>query len=125
MPPDTYIGFDSAWTDNPGCPGAICAVSIENGAEVFFEPPRPASFSEAVHFIRTVSSEKGITLIALDQPTVVANLTGMRPVERVAASTISWLGGGVQPANRGKKGMFCDKSPIWRFLAEMQAVEDP
>jgi predicted RNase H-like nuclease len=49
----------------------------------------------------------------------------MRPVERAAASLISWLGGGVQPSNSGRLGMFCSASPIWRFLGELGAVENP
>jgi predicted RNase H-like nuclease len=45
--------------------------------------------------------------------------------DRIAASLVSWLGGGVQPANRSKKGMFDDDAPIWRFLAELGGTEDP
>ena len=67
----------------------------------------------------------GPTLVAIDQPTIVPNATGMRPVDRVAASLVSWLGGGVQPANRGKIGMFDDAAPIWRFLAALNGIEDP
>src|SRR5258707_5657894 len=122
---DTYIGFDSAWADNPKAPGAICAVGIEDGRAVRFHPPQLVSFDQALTFIRKVRSDDGTTLIALDQPTVVPNLTRMRPVERVAASLISWLGGGVQPSNRGRLGMFCNASPIWRFLTVLEAVEDP
>jgi predicted RNase H-like nuclease len=122
---DTYIGFDSAWTDNPKAPGAICAVHVEAKRPIRFESPQLASFNEALSFIRKVRSPNGVTLIAIDQPTLVPNATSMRPVERAAASFISWLGGGVQPANRARKGMFCDASPIWRFLAELGATEDP
>jgi predicted RNase H-like nuclease len=122
---DTYIGFDSAWTDNRKAPGAICAVKIKHSRLVQFFAPRLATFDEALAFIRKVSSENGVTLVALDQPTVVPNLTGTRPVERVAASVVSWLGGGVQPSNRGKLGMFCDASPIWHFLKTLRAVQDP
>src|SRR5258707_1409926 len=122
---DIYIGFDSAWTDNPKAPGAIGAVGIEGGHPARFDAPRLASFDQALTFIRHVRSDSGNTLIALDQPTVVPNLTSMRPVERVAASLISWLGGGVQPSNRGRLGMFCNASPIWRFLTVLEAVEDP
>lgn len=122
---DTYIGFDSAWTDNPRSPGAICAVSVEDGLPARLHAPRLVSFDEALKFIRNVRSDNGNTLVAVDQPTVVSNLTGMRPVERVAASLVSWLGGGVQPANRGRSGMFCDASPIWGFLTELGAVQDP
>ncbi|MFO1126149.1 MAG: DUF429 domain-containing protein [Methylocystis sp.] len=122
---DTYIGFDSAWTDNSAAPGAICAVGIENDRPVRFETPQLASFDQALCFIPKTRSEDDATLIALDQPTVIPNLTGMRPVDRVAASLISWLGGGVQPANRGKRGMFCDDSPIWRFKRELGSEENP
>jgi predicted RNase H-like nuclease len=122
---DIYIGFDSAWTDNPKAPGAICAVGIENGHLAQFHAPRLVSFDQALAFIQKARPETGATLIALDQPTVVPNLTSMRPVERVAASLISWLGGGVQPSNRGRLGMFCDASPIWRFLTALGAEESP
>jgi predicted RNase H-like nuclease len=122
---DIYVGFDSAWTDNLRAPGAICAVGIENGHPIRSHAPQLVSFDQALNFIQEVRSDDGATLIALDQPTIVPNLTSMRPVERVAASLISWLGGGVQPSNRGRLGMFCDASPIWRFLAALRAEEDP
>ena len=122
---DAYIGFDSAWMDNPKAPGAICAVAIEDGTSARFHAPQLASFDQALTFIQDVRSDDGNTLIALDQPTVVRNPTGMRPVEHAAASLVSWLGGGVQPANRGKQGMFGDAAPIWRFLATLGAVQDP
>jgi predicted RNase H-like nuclease len=122
---DMFVGFDSAWTDNPRAPGAICAVGFEDAHPVQFHEPRLAGFDQALSFISGVRSDSGNTLVALDQPTIVPNLTGMRPVERAAASVISWLGGGVQPANRGRLGMFCGASPIWRFLTALGAVEDP
>ena len=122
---DTFIGFDSAWTDNPKSRGAICAVSMKGRVSAKFYPPRLATFDEALTFIREVRDEDGNTLIALDQPTVVPNLVGMRPVERAAAALVGWLGGGVQPANRARKGMFCDASPIWRFLTGLECVQDP
>ncbi len=122
---DVYVGFDSAWTDRAENPGAICAVGIKEGEVVQFHAPRLASFDQALTFIQEVRSKDGNTLVALDQPTVVPNQTGMRPVERVAASLISWLGGGVQPSNRRRLGMFCDASPIWRFLKKLDALEDP
>ena len=122
---DTYVGFDSAWTDKINAPGAICALVMEGNRPIKFHEPRLATFAEALEFIARVRSQNGATLVAFDQPTVVPNLTSMRPVERVAASAVSWLGGGVQPSNRGKVGMFCDASPIWRFLAELEANEAP
>lgn len=84
----SIIGFDSAWTDNPKKPGAVC-------------------------------------VIRLDQPTIVPNLTGSRPVDKVTGSLISWVGCGVQPASRAKKGMFDDAAPIWRFKSALGASDDP
>ena len=122
---DVYIGFDSAWADNPRAPGAICAVGVEAGIPIAFHRPQLVSFDQALEFIQQLRSPTGTTLVALDQPTVVPNATSMRPVERAAASLISWIGGGVQPSNRGRVGMFCDAAPIWRFLASLGAIEDP
>ena len=53
------------------------------------------------------------------------NTTSLRPVDRVAGSLISWMGGGVQPANRSKQGMFDDDAPIWTFKNALGATEDP
>jgi predicted RNase H-like nuclease len=78
---------------HPG--GAICAVGIEDGRRALFHVPQLVSFNQALTFVQNARSENGVTLIALDQPTVVPNLTSTRPVERAAASLISWLGGGV------------------------------
>jgi predicted RNase H-like nuclease len=122
---ETIIGFDSAWTDNLKAPGAIAALCFGEGGHHVFYPPQLASFDEARAFIDRVSDPAGVTLVALDQPTLVPNATGMRPVERAAASLISWLGGGVQPSNTGRVGMFCAASSVWRFLSKLGAVEDP
>jgi predicted RNase H-like nuclease len=122
---DTFVGFDSAWTDNEKAPGAIAAICLQDGRILAWYPPRLVSFDLALTFIKDVQSPDGATLIALDQPTIVENSTGMRPVERVAASLISWLGGGVQPSNTGRKRMFCAEAPIWRFLGGLGAIEDP
>jgi predicted RNase H-like nuclease len=40
------------------------------------------------------------------------------------SSLVGWRGGGVQPANRGELGMFCDASPISRFLTALETKED-
>jgi len=119
------IGFDAAWTDHPRKPGAICAALCRGGACVRFEPPRLVSFAEGLSFIAAVE-EPGIPmLVALDQPTIVRNEKGCRPVDKVAGSLVSWSGGGVQPANRSKRGMFDNAAPIWRFVEGLSAAQDP
>jgi len=122
---ETFVGFDSAWMGNPKAPGAICALSMEGGEPLRWHPPVLVGFGAALTFIADVTAGSDYSLIALDQPTMVPNLTSNRPVERLAGSLVGWNGGGTQSSNRGKVGMFCDASPIWSFLSALGAIEDP
>ena len=122
---DTLIGFDSAWTNNAKAPGAICAIQRHATGDSTFYPPKLTSFEGALQFISEIESDAGITLIALDQPTIVSNSQGKRPVESAVSPLMGWIGGAVQPSNRSRLGMFCDASPIWPFLSQLQALEEP
>jgi predicted RNase H-like nuclease len=123
--PVTFVGFDSAWTDNPTSPGAICSVDYDDKCFSGFKEPALVRFSQALDFVHEIHGPGQLTLVAIDQPTIVPNQSSMRPAERIAASAISWLGGGVQPANRARVGMFDDEAPIWSFLRDLGATEDP
>ncbi len=82
---DIYIGFDSAWVDNPRAPGAICAVGMESGVPTVFHRPRLVWFSQALAFIKEVRTPSGVSLAALDQPTLAPNAASMRrltPLDR-------------------------------------------
>lgn len=120
----SIVGFDSAWTDKPSAPGAVSIVRV-HGTQRSFQEPQLASFDQALETIHAERDASDVCLVALDQPTIVPNLTSLRPVDRVAASVISWAGGGVQPANRSKMGMFDDAAPIWHFKQDLGAIEDP
>lgn len=119
----SWVGFDSTWMDNARAPGAICAASFDGRRFAHFEPPQLVGFAKALEFIRSVHRDDRPTLVAIEQPTIVLNASGMRPVDKVAASVVSWIGGGVQPANRAKIGMFSDNAPIWRFLQCLEAAD--
>ena len=80
-----FMGFDSAWTDNRKAPGAICSITYDGRAMRDFRPPQLVGFGDALSFIRAVDRDGQASLIALDQPTVVPNAAGTRPVEKVAA----------------------------------------
>ena len=123
MHTEAIIGLDSAWTNK--VPGAICAVTSIGGQLISFEPPRLVRFDEAAEFIESTSSSVDLSLVALDQPSLVPNATSIRPVERVAGSIVNGLGGGVQPANRNKASMFGSDAPIWGFLDRISARENP
>lgn len=120
----TFVGFDSAWADNPKAPGAICSATIAGDRWLEFRAPESAGFDQALAFIEARDRADALTLIALDQPTTVPNDTGMRPVEKVVASVISWMGGGVQPVNR-RRPFFGPDAPVSWFLAKLGPVEDP
>lgn len=120
----TFVGFDSAWAGNPKKPGAICAAVLDGNRTLRFHEPESATFCEGLERICSWESVDGPTLIGLDQPTIVENLTGGRPVEAVAASVISFLGGGVQPANK-QRPFFRPDAPIWRFIENLGASHDP
>ncbi len=124
---EAIIGFDSAWTDNRRNPGAICALILDDNQQSVFHPPSLVTFDQAAEFVQRTSYGCDYAIIGIDQPTVVPNEQGMRPVERVAASLISKLKGGVQPGRRSGLGasMFGDGAPIWRFLDRIGATQDP
>jgi predicted RNase H-like nuclease len=120
-----FVGFDSAWADNPRVPGAICSVVFDCDRFVDFRPPELVGFQQALGYIQALQRPDWPTLVALDQPTIVPNVSSMRPVEKAVASLISWMGGGVQPANRGKLAIFGPDAPIWVFLKGLMARQNP
>ena len=121
----SVIGFDSAWTDHPKKPGAISVIRIKDNVFSLARQPELCSFAEAEAIIGIEQEVSAKCIVALDQPTIVPNLTGSRPVDKVSGSLISWAGGGVQPASRAKRGMFDDAAPIWRFKTALGASDDP
>lgn len=114
------FGFDSAWADNQ--PGAICAITYDETSKCQLHEPRLVFFSQALDYIscKEKSGTYDLSLIALDQSLFVNNLTGMRPVEKIAGSPIGWAGGGVQPSNKSRQGMFDDNAPIWAFQKSLK-----
>ena len=120
---EAFIGFDSAWAGK--VPGGIVWATFEDQHLAAFAEPRLAGFNDAAQIIETLRSECDYVLVAVDQPTVVPNETGSRPVDGVARCLISRLGSGVQPANRSKQAMFGPNAPIWRFLERLGASENP
>ena len=122
------FGFDSAWSDRS--PGAICSLRLDSAGHMSFEEPQLVRFDfddKVIAYIDERKESYARAVVAIDQPTVVPNASGMRPVERVAASPVSYAGGGVQPAYTGgnKAAMFGDEAPIWRFKASLGANDDP
>ncbi|MCC6628847.1 MAG: DUF429 domain-containing protein [Chloroflexi bacterium] len=115
-------GYDSAWGDRQ--PGALASiVTAPTGAATFFAPAL-ATFDEAGRLGIDLAARTRFSLLAIDQPTVVPNRTGMRPVERALAPVLARRGGAIQPAYR-ERALFADGAPIWRLLAALPHVQAP
>ena len=81
------VGFDSAWT--PTKSGALVgALQLDGGTYSELGPPRIVDFPEAESVIVEWQREKvpAATIVLLDQPTIVQNAAGQRPVENVVGS---------------------------------------
>src|ERR1035441_2178549 len=120
------IGFDSAWTADRS--GAIVGVIHSDDAKLAeFGPPQAVNFLQAWELITTWQAEfkPHSTLVLIDQPTIVPNATGQRPVEHIVSSAVSLRRGGMQPANTSRDGMFCASAPVWNFLSRFGGAADP
>ena len=118
---EAFVGFDSAWSGNNI--GALSFAVIQERELVKEGLPRVADWDEAVRIIKKLRDEFDNVLIAIDQPIVVPNQSGVRPVDSVAKSFMGKMGSAAQQANRSKPKknaeMFGDEAPIWKFGARI------
>ena len=120
------VGFDSAWTRENR--GAIIGVFRENdGTLRELGRPRVANFTEASNAISEWQNKTrpDATIVLIDQPTIVTNAAGQRPVENIVAAPVSLRYGGMQPANTSRSEMFGTEAPIWQFLEKFGGESDP
>lgn len=111
------IGFDSAWTaKNSGALiGVLCG---DDSRYVEIGPPIIVNYAEAECAIDRWNAQFSPSAIIqfIDQPTIVKNVSGQRPVENIVGCAISRRYGGMQPASRSRTAMFDDDAPIWLHL---------
>ena len=120
------VGFDSAWT--PGKRGAItAALRRRDGTFQEVAAPKEADFPHAQAHIVDWQAQHSpqSTLILIDQPTIVVNGSGQRPVENIVSASVSRRRGGMQPANTARAEMFGHEAPIWRFLGQFGGAANP
>lgn len=120
------VGFDSAWTATNS--GALVGV-LRSDAGTFHEfgEPEVANYEQARDLILRWQEEHApaATIIFLDQPTIVKNPKGQRPVESIVSASVSRRRGGMQPSSTSRKGMFDAEAPVWPFLTLFGGVADP
>ena len=120
------VGFDSAWT--PTNSGALVGVlHFDDGTFQGLGAPRIVDFREAEAVILNWQAKRAptATIILLDQPTIVMNAAGQRPVENIVGSPVSLRYGGMQPANTAREEMFGKEAPLWTFLTRFGDPADP
>lgn len=120
------VGFDSAWTRTNR--GALVGVlQLDDGRFRELGLPRIVNYHEAEAVILEwqTEHEPTATLILLDQPTIVKNVDGQRPVENLVGSPIGLRYGGTQPANTARREMFGRDAPLWPFLTRFGGPADP
>jgi predicted RNase H-like nuclease len=120
------VGFDSAWT--PTNAGAVVGVlRLDGGAYRELGTPLTAIYADAERILIQWQADlsPSTTIVLLDQPTIVRNALGQRPVENIVASPVSRRFGGVQPANTSRREMFGAAAPVWGFLSRFGGVPDP
>ncbi|MFI5387073.1 MAG: hypothetical protein ACHQ50_13245 [Fimbriimonadales bacterium] len=120
------VGFDSAWTlSNSGA--LVGALQLDDGTFQELETPQIVNYHEAENIILNWQSEQApmATIVLLDQPTIVKNAVGQRPVENLVASPVSLRYGGLQPANTAKGEMFGKAAPMWPFLTRFGGPANP
>jgi predicted RNase H-like nuclease len=120
------VGFDSAWI--PTNSGALVGLLRANdGSFQELGSPQVVNYREAeVTILKWQAQQKpSATIVMLDQPTIVKNVAGQRPVENIVASPVSLRYGGMQPANTARKEMFGKDAPVWQFLTKFGGPANP
>lgn len=120
------VGFDSAWTRTNS--GALVGVlRVDDGTFRELGSPQTADYLQAANAILDWQTQEApaATIVLLDQPTIVKNALGQRPVENIVGSPVSRRYGGMQPANTGRREMFGFDAPVWQFLAQFGGPADP
>jgi predicted RNase H-like nuclease len=120
------VGFDSAWT--PTNSGALVgAIRFNDGTFRGLGSPQVVDYREAEVVILKWQAEQVpmATIVLLDQPTIVKNAAGQRPVENIVGSPVGLRYGGMQPANTAREEMFGKEAQVWPFLTRFGGPADP
>jgi len=120
------VGFDSAWTSgNTG--GLVGVFRFADGSIAELGDPLSVRYSDASRIIQGWQAEyvPESAIILLDQPTIVPNSSGQRPIESIAGSPVGRHGGGMQPSSTSKTDMFGPGAPVWGFLETFGGAADP
>ena len=91
-----FIGIDLGWSS--GASG-LCCLNWENNRLELIECDRKQSLSDILTWLDTQISPTEPAIIAVDAPTIVANLTGMRDADKLTHKHFGRYHAGCYPAN--------------------------
>lgn len=91
-----FIGIDLGWSS--GASG-LCCLNWENNQLQFIECDRQQSLNDILTWIDTQISPTEPAIIAVDAPTIIANLTGMRDADKLTHKHFGRYHAGCYPAN--------------------------
>jgi predicted RNase H-like nuclease len=91
-----FIGIDLGW--NSGASG-LCCLNWQNNKLQLIECDRQKSLNDILTWIDTQVSPTEPAIIAVDAPTIIANLTGMREADKLTHKHFGRYHAGCYPAN--------------------------
>ncbi len=125
---EAFVGFDSAWGGHRA--GAMAWIVFQGEVLEKWTLPRPVGFADAAEMIEELQRECDDVLVAIDQPIIVPNDFGSRPVDVVADSLMQHLNSRALIANRMERGqgfnnlyLHGNEGPIWKFMSKIGPSE--
>lgn len=91
-----FIGIDLGWSS--GASG-LCCLNWQNNQLELIECDRQQSLNDILTWIDTQVSPTEPAIIAVDAPTIIANLTGMREADKLTHKHFGRYHAGCYPAN--------------------------
>ncbi|MCM2374678.1 DUF429 domain-containing protein [Aporhodopirellula aestuarii] len=122
------FGFDSAWSSTNK--GAIAGASVDGDQKCeLILSPTTADFPHAKQLIDSLRADARQAIIFVDQPHIVVNESGSRPVEDIVSSLVGRRYGGMQRSATHEPAvrlpMFGPEAPIWEFCRHFGGPSDP
>ena len=122
---EAFVGFDSAWGGHRA--GAIAWAVFQDEVPEQTHLPRLVGFADAAEIIEDLQRKCDDVLVAIDQPIIVPNDTGERPVDGVADLLMRQLRSGALTANRTEPTvniyLHGDEAPVWKFMSKIGSCE--
>ena len=118
---EAFVGFDSAWGGHRA--GAIAWAIFQDEVPENTPPPSLVGFADAAEIIEDLQRECDDVLVAIDQPIIVPNDLGERPVDTVADAFMQQLNSTALKANRTEPQvniyLHGDEGPVWKFMRKI------